>query len=370
MDLSTMLCLACSSSLPPRLLVSARQAINSKPVDGTLFLTRCCARPICPTCLARSPRLARYDPCLQCLGGVHAVAGARGTIKNVDGAVRDDDVYAIGDDEEEEEEEGRENHNGWDPTRTPPPPAYATDPEPTLEPKSKSSDSEGGINTDAPPSFEGAPDVVPVKYYIKPGDTLLGISLRYSVDVRAFLLLYHSAVLTHAQGRALCRLNTLPASTLSTTPHLLHTRTYLVLPPSGKSRDLPAGPAPPDIVEEARRTRERAQKRFQFVTKEVDWRVAQAYVALAEDNEAGSSGSRGPGGKEDGEKKEGMDAGSTRSEPLENRAVERYMDDEEWETQERAAGRGVCVPRFPVAGECAGTSNKASGSGGKGWWRG
>ncbi|KAH9063868.1 hypothetical protein EDB87DRAFT_1541379, partial [Lactarius vividus] len=60
------LCLACSSSLPPRLAASLGQSPE-------LFFTRCCGRPICPSCLTANPRLARYNPCLLCLGGMGAV---------------------------------------------------------------------------------------------------------------------------------------------------------------------------------------------------------------------------------------------------------------------------------------------------------
>ena len=69
---------------------------NSEP----LLLTRCCGRPICdcPSCLTSNPRLARYNPCLACLGGVGAVGtrklqGQHPVASNVDGAVtvRDED---------------------------------------------------------------------------------------------------------------------------------------------------------------------------------------------------------------------------------------------------------------------------------------
>jgi hypothetical protein len=95
-DRSTTLCLACSCSLP-------------RSNDG-IFITACCARPICPTCLSSNPRLARYNPCLACLGGVGAVS-SKGkkwdealSSSNVDGAVRDEDTFMVGDDEDEDED--------------------------------------------------------------------------------------------------------------------------------------------------------------------------------------------------------------------------------------------------------------------------
>ncbi|KAJ7940760.1 hypothetical protein B0H13DRAFT_1585505 [Mycena leptocephala] len=95
MTINTVLCLACSSSLPPK-------------STEHVFTTLCCSRPICPLCIAANPRLARYNPCLACLGGVGVVgAGASTsalkqsapTSRNVDGAVRDEDTFVLGDDD-------------------------------------------------------------------------------------------------------------------------------------------------------------------------------------------------------------------------------------------------------------------------------
>ncbi|PBK92767.1 hypothetical protein ARMGADRAFT_908399, partial [Armillaria gallica] len=126
------------------------------------------------------------------------------------------------------------------------------------------------------------------KYYIKRTDTLQGIALRFGVD-----------------GRELCRLNNLPPSTLSITPHILHTREFLLLPPASHPK-LRASDSEPT----GRRETERAEKRLQVLTKEVDWRVAKAYVALADE----------------------IDLDSKLKQPsVEARAISRYLDDEEWE---------------------------------------
>jgi hypothetical protein len=88
--------------------------------------------------------------------------------------------------------------------------------------------------------------------------------------------------------------------------------------------------------EEARRERARAQVAFQRVTKETDDGIAQAYVALAaEDSESGSDVLP--------LKVEGEKAMSRRvvGRTIEERAVDRYLDDDEWERRERAEGRGV-----------------------------
>jgi len=121
------------------------------------------------------------------------------------------------------------------------------------------------------------------------------------------------------------------------------------------------------------RTLERAAKRFQIVTKEEDWRVANTYVALA----ASGSSSRNlvPPNKEEKEWARGNDLGGSLNSreklqpdaPLKTgissvlveenadaqrhgaselrleateRAVDAYLDDDEWEAQERARGRG------------------------------
>ncbi len=149
-----------------------------------------------------------------------------------------------------------------------------------------------------------------------------------------------------SQGRLLCRLNGLPPSTLRTTPHLLHTRTFLTFPPSAS----PNHALPPDLdlntseQEKAQRVREKAEKRLQTLTKEVDWRVAKTYVALAD-----------PADGEDDDnacvkEAEGKKHRRTHGEGsnVESRAVDRYLDDDEWEQRERREGRGVVIPRFPL----------------------
>lgn len=137
----------------------------------------------------------------------------------------------------------------------------------------------------------------------------------------------------------LCRLNDLPTTTLSTTPHILHTRTTILLPPSS-SEPLPEDP----VLAEARRV-ERAEKRFQMVTKEVDWRVAKTYVVLAQD----------PPAKEKPDDWEGRlrgitdqtSTGSSQRGILEGDAIDRYLEDTEWEEQERRNGRDPVIQKFP-----------------------
>ncbi|KAL0954865.1 hypothetical protein HGRIS_003799 [Hohenbuehelia grisea] len=199
------LCLACSSSLPP-----------SKRLQN-LFTTPCCGRPICPTCVASNPRLTRYNPCIACLGGIGVIASHQRSGKyaasepvetNIDGAVRDEDTYVIGDDEDDVDNETSS------PTTSTPPPPY--DPPNYTSTTQSVSISESSV-TEAQANKAPQPQTAP-KYHIKRGDTLQGIAFRYKVN-----------------ARELCKLNNLPPSTCTTTPHLLHTRSFLVMPPAAES---------------------------------------------------------------------------------------------------------------------------------------
>lgn len=97
--------------------------------------------------------------------------------------------------------------------------------------------------------------------------------------------------------------------------------------------------------EKARRTRAHAQVSLQNVTKETDGGIAQAYVALAEDSDSEPDVASL---KAEGEKESRRVA--SKGITLEERALDRYLDDDEWERRERAEGRGVHIQRFPVGG--------------------
>lgn len=339
-DRNTTLCLACSSSLPP---------------GNSLFLTPCCNRPICPKCLSSNPRLARYDPCLACLGGVGVVGLSKGKSRlsdqgihpNLDGAVRDEDTFVLGDDDEDDNT--TENSS----TQLPPPPPYSS----TLEPvdpetgPSKFRAGEQSAATALPPSIP--------KYTIKHGDTLQGIALRFKVDVCKSSMSRSHLLTINMQGHELCRLNKLPPSTLSTTPHILFTRTELILPPSTQGKHNNEPRTEEDIRWEATRARERAEKRLQTLTKEVDWRVAKAYVALADDPDKVMH--RGSKHKEHGFSTSSKVGQSS----LEGLAVDQYQDDNEWEESQRRAGKSVEIPRFPYFNTRAG--DKTESGEGKSW---
>ena len=123
----------------------------------------------------------------------------------------------------------------------------------------------------------------------------------------------------------------------------------------------------PSPEDEVQRERERAQVAFQRVTKETDDGIAQAYVVLAEDGESGSDVLPL---KAEGEKVSRRVSRAKHT--VEERAVDRYLDDDEWERQERAEGRSVCIQRMPIGGPQAGmaTTDRDGEKAGKvGWWQ-
>ena len=129
----------------------------------------------------------------------------------------------------------------------------------------------------------------------------------------------------------MCQMNNLPPSTLTTMPKLLHTRRYILLPVASKARIPLSQDRTMDAEREISRQRERAEKRLQTVMKEVDWRVAKAYVALAEDSHT-SRGAR--------EKSEKSGGGSL---TLSGLAIEMYTEDEKWESMQKGL-RGSSAP--------------------------
>lgn len=261
-----------------------------------------------------------YNPCLSCLGGVGVVSSAftRDIRTANNNTMRDEDVFILGDDEDDEDDAHELASVSL--ISEPAPPAY-----PLASSSSSSSlTSELILTAQTSDASEGHAEVmvtgeqyIPSRYYINSRDTLQGIALRYG-----------------ANGRELCRLNNLPPSTLSTTPHLLHTRTFIVLPPSAKSLPV-TREANPDAG--ARRVREKAEKRLQMLTKEVDWRVAKAYVALADDPDEEAVHSF-----------KYKETGAIGASTLEARATDQYLEDQEWEEEQRRTGKRISLKSLPL----------------------
>ncbi|KAL4243251.1 hypothetical protein ABKN59_011357 [Abortiporus biennis] len=343
---NTTLCLACSSTLP------------SRETQHPEFITLCCKKPICSTCLSNNPRLRRYNPCLKCLGGAAVVQAKSAPVTktefenrvNLDGGIEDQDVFVLEDEDEENEDlpdDSEERSLIGTGTLTPSSESSVSTshPETPSELTETYSAPEASSSTSRTEKEEIPfnPVRAPLKYFIKPEDTLLGIALKYKLD-----------------GRLLCRLNSLPPSTLRTNPHLLHTRAFLIFPPSNNVQSVPeasrtdaSSSISPVLVEDsveqaalrARYERERAQKKFQTLTKERDYDVARAYLNLAS-----SSSLTSLSGKE--KEKVRSDAKTTQDIPrgecsIEGRAIDHYLSDEEWEENERREGRNVDIPKFP-----------------------
>ncbi|KAI9000553.1 hypothetical protein BD414DRAFT_430027 [Trametes punicea] len=352
---SVPLCLACSASLPPR------------KTEEKVYYTRCCSRPICPKCVSSNPRLTRYNPCLRCLAGVSAVSGSINTNVrngngidtrlNVDASIRDEDIFVLENEDEDEDEANvdvRLGQNGISAAEA----RGSEEADTTRDCSQDCSPSNTIGNTSVTEASTRDAGITPgafPKYFIRSDDTLLGISLKLGLD-----------------AAVLCRLNNLPLNTLRTNPHLLHTRSFLVLPPSVRP-PLPLSSADQAIDEEdkARLARERAETRFQAVTKEMDRDVAKVYVALA-----GLPDGEGSEFKEYQEEKGlrkrrvQVSKQSEAEASLEGRAVDQYYDDDEWEAQEQAAGRKPVLPSFPYvsAGSPSRPSSTATADE-KSWWR-
>lgn len=111
---------------------------------------------------------------------------------NVDGSVRDADVYAIGDDEDEEDEEEEEGDGDLTTSGTLAPTRIESVPTEIGQTAVGSSStsqnqhprSDTSLEEPSAPPLATSPRAVPSKYYIESNDTLHSISLRFKLDVR------------------------------------------------------------------------------------------------------------------------------------------------------------------------------------------
>lgn len=165
------------------------------------------------------------------------------------------------------------------------------------------------------------------------------------------------------QGHVLCQLNKLPLSTLSTTPHLLHTKPFLILPPTARRPSSSAKPILPAPLERKRLV----VRRFQVATKCADWATARAYVEAvwhAREQEARfvaeNRRARGEAVVGEGDELEVREGGELEE------AVRAYEADERWEREQRnVKGKGVLVH-----GAAATAGAGAPRAAGRGWgWR-
>ena len=102
-------------------------------------------------------------------------------VSNVDGAVRDEDVFVVGD-EGEDEDGASETDDVEDAMASgvvSPPSEGARSPEPDVQVRPYAEPDKPNEPAERTGSNQGSPG----RYYIRPDDTLLGISLRLGVEV-------------------------------------------------------------------------------------------------------------------------------------------------------------------------------------------
>ncbi|KAI0303733.1 hypothetical protein B0F90DRAFT_1667129 [Multifurca ochricompacta] len=130
-------------------------------------------------CLREGAKRERFERIHQWWCGEGKVHGQQQLASNVDGAVRDEDVFVIGDEDEGEDIEVGDGEV-VEVSRTTEWPLYrSSEPENPLEREVVGTHCVRSNEPDEPPDGNQASLG---KYYIQPDDTLLGISLRLGVD--------------------------------------------------------------------------------------------------------------------------------------------------------------------------------------------
>jgi len=143
----------------------------------------------------------------------------------------------------------------------------------------------------------------------------------------------------------MCQMNRLPISTLSTTPHLLHTLPFLILPPSARPSTSTEPLLPP--FEERKRL---LIRRFQIATRCTDYNVAKAYIdqVLKAREEEAEFVRRNRGARSDQELVEVREGGELEE------AKMSYEADERWEREQREGkgkGKGLFGSKIRSTGE-------------------
>lgn len=197
------------------------------------------------------------------------------------------------------------------------------------------------------------------QYWLRPNDTLTSLCLRFRVN-----------------AQTVCKLNDLPLSTATTTPHLIHTRQFLLLPDcaiqsalstTGDAQGLQSaldGPEAQSRRQKIHRARREAQGRFRAIVAKnesltkakgrgdngdvtlCDDRAAKAYISLMEaELRCIDFGDKYQQEEHDGESDalEEVDAVTEagrreRFDTIVKQAVCRWEMDSDWERQQRAMG--------------------------------
>ncbi|WVR08337.1 hypothetical protein IAU60_005390 [Kwoniella sp. DSM 27419] len=342
-------CQTCSSELSFLALRSA-------------YIPACCSSPICAGCISRNPRLREYSPCLKCgdprahelkgRSGFSARALARpsggGAGQAAALASGTEVMFEIGDDEDEEGEElpvyadvVREADGGAaDGGSTGPAEQGAASP-PRL----------GALGADDEVVEEEAMETVEVRHTVSRSDNLLAIARRYAADPHDLLTL-----------------NNLPPTTLSTHPRLLHTRKSILISRRQVPRSHLSSLAPPSIADGAKgrptreedeeRERQKQIKRFQLLTKSVDPAIGKTYLSLEAMKEDPDHPLHPDNLRElpagGGEGQTGKKVHMAERENREERALEAFWDDEDWERAQGSRGpQKQRVGRWKVVGAAA-----------------
>ncbi|CAG7849614.1 SubName: Full=Uncharacterized protein {ECO:0000313/EMBL:CCA71045.1} [Serendipita indica DSM 11827] len=278
------LCVACCSTL-------------RKGTQGS-YTTTCCNKIICESCLKANPRLKEYSPCLACGGGVQVVGSSSrntGSYKSprIEQFEREANTFVVGGDSDDDDQESPEHRLDG--------PSTVTD----VEMHSKEEEKE-----ESPPQTNQSEQGGPRKYWLQKQDTLQGIALKYKLN-----------------SREICTLNGLPPSTLSTTPHLLHTRPFILLPQTDKQ--IP--PPPPDA--EAR-----GESKAGACGETIPVRNQRNRLGHRQGLRCHFGGERYGPRYAMKRKEMGQPVAGTSSTGKASGAVDLYMDDEEWEREQLKAG--------------------------------
>lgn len=413
-------CLTCFAQVPPPAL--PKSVVHS-----------CCARPVCSTCLLAMPRLATFCPF--CEGVDHAlrrgprrdVTRAGQVVFDMDSAMEEpgcedvgappayqassDGAFVLG----EEDGEGQRTpqllqtsrlgvkqgpaHGLIDRSKA----ATVSNPSTTcmetmtasLRKSLSGSAGEAGEGSASRPAHSAVPSMgsgalkptgremqagsgLTRQYWLRPSDTLTSLSLRFKVN-----------------ASTLCKLNDLPLSTATTTPHLVHTRQYLLIPETAILSALSTqsdvdglesalkGPEAQSRKLKIQRARREAQLKFRTTVAKSDSmtrdrgrdeeatvcddRAAKAYIALMEVELKCIDFGDGLHDDTEDDRIEEQDAAveasrRERFNVIVRQAVCRWEMDSDWERQQRALGL------TPGPTRIAEPSRKGTGAGASTSW--
>ena len=158
--MSSGLCVACCSTL-------------RKDARGA-YITTCCSKTICESCIRANPRLPEYSPCLACGGGVQVVGSSgrnSGSYKSprTEQIEREANTFVVGGDSDDDDQE------------SPPAEQQPTGFKPATDMEKNSKETE-----ETPSQADALEQGGPRKYWLQKSDTLQGIALRYKLNVSSY----------------------------------------------------------------------------------------------------------------------------------------------------------------------------------------